>query len=237
VYWGEMEDGIFGMVLVDGEWSPRTEASFNIPYSGEPVFSVEGDALYFASQHSHAGSQGQWDEDVWKVVRTDEGWSAPEPLGPMVNDHPMHWGVSLAANGNLYFGRTGGSGDIYVAEFRGGAYQEAKPLGPGVNSEHGEGTPHVAPDESYLVFSRNAPEGIDIFVSYRNDAGGWSEAEALTAVNTPDGETCPRVSPDGAYLFFLRRPDRDWKPYWVSATVITDLAPHRSARPKERTGG
>ena len=109
IYWSEMEGGdIHFMRVEDGVWSTPRVAPFSLPYSGEPEFGRHDGALYFLSGHRFEGSQGEYDENVWKVVRTPEGWSPPEPLGPPVNDHPMHWGVSFADNGNLYFGHRGG---------------------------------------------------------------------------------------------------------------------------------
>ena len=229
MYWSGMDGGgIQFMRLENGEWSAPQVAPFSLLYSGEPVFGPAGDTLYFLSGQSFEGSQGSSDENVWKVVRLADGWSNPEPLGSPVNDHPMHWGVSLAANRNLYFGHTEGSGEIFYSEFRDGVYLEPVSLGDAINSEDMETTPCIAPDESYLVFSRVVQNGlgpINLYVSFRGQDGSWTEAVPLTGVNTDGREISPRLSPDGDYLFFLRTVNGELMPFWVSSSVITALRP------------
>jgi Tol biopolymer transport system component len=229
VFWNEMEGGnIHTMRVERGAWSPPRVAPFSLPFSGEPSFSRDGEALYFLSAHSTGEGPGPIDENVWKVTRTSSGWSRPESLGSPVNDEPMHWGVSVAANGNLYFGQTTGSGDIFVSEFRNGRYQRPVRLGPEVNSQDSETTPEVAPDESYLVFCRVVERGrgpLDLYVSFRGPDGAWLPAVPVAGVNTPEREISPRLSPDGRYLFFLRTVNGDLRPFWVSSSVITDLRP------------
>ena len=149
VFWTEMDGGgIRWMRLVNGVWSGPSDPPFALPNSGEPVFGPLGDTLYFLSAHRFEGSRGNWDEDVWRTARAGSGWTEAQRLPPPVNNHPMHWGVSLAANRNLYVGQTEGAGGIYFSEFR-----------------------------------------------------------------------------DGEYLFFLRTVNGELTPFWVRATVITDLQP------------
>jgi hypothetical protein len=216
------------MLGEDGAWSEPRVAPFTLPYSGEPCFTPDGGTLYFLSAHRTEGSRSGFDENVWRVRLGEEGWSDPELLGGPVNDRPMHWGVSLAANGTLYLGQTDGSGDIWVSESRYGRYQDPVPLGPNVNSSDMETTPEVAPDESFLVFARVVANGrgpIDLYVSFRDPDGTWMPAVPLAAVNTSEREISPRLSPDGKYLFFLRTVDGELRPFWVSARVVTDLRP------------
>jgi hypothetical protein len=229
MYWSGMDGGgLQFMRLENGEWSAPQVAPFNLLNSGEPVFGPAGDTLYFLSAQSYQGSQGSSDENVWRVTRTAGGWSDPTPLGSPVNDHPMHWGVSLAANRNLYLGHTEGSGEIFFSEFQDGIYQEAVSVGEAINTEDMETTPCIAPDESYLVFSRVVQNGrgpINLYVSFRGQDGSWNEAVPLTGVNTDGREISPRLSPDGEYLFFLRTVNGELMPFWVQSTVITALRP------------
>jgi Tol biopolymer transport system component len=143
-----------------------------------------------------------------------------------VNDQPLHWGVSIAANGTLYFGQTEGSGEIYFSELKYGRHQDPILLGPAVNSSDMETTPEIAPDGSYLLFSRVVDNGrgaIDLYVCFRGEDGAWMDAVPLSSVNTPEREISPRLSPDGMYLFFLRTLNGELRPYWVSTSVIGHL--------------
>jgi hypothetical protein len=229
VFWSEMDGGgIQFMEVVGGEWTDPAPAPFALPYSGEPVYGPDGEVLYFLSGHQAEGDQGSHDENVWWVTKSTGEWSAPALLGSPVNDHPMHWGVSFAANGNLYFGHTEGSGEIFFSEFRNGAYQDPISLGAAVNSTDMETTPCIAPDESFLVFSRVVENGlgpIDLYVSFRDSDGSWLPAAPVAALNTPQREISPRLTPDGEYLFFLRTVNGELMPFWVQSSVITDLRP------------
>lgn len=230
VFWSEMEGkSIRFMEARNGAWAEPQTAPFSLSLSGEPSFSPDGETLFFLCADHTEERPNEFDENVRKVTRTEHGWSEPQLLGPAVNDQPMHWGVSVAANGNLYFGQTQETGDIWVSESRYGRYQDAVPLGPEVNSSDMDTTPEVAPDESFLLFSRVVDHGrgaVDLYVSFRGSDGGWMPAVPLAAVSTPEREISPRLSPDGKYLFFLRTVNGKLRPFWVSTRVITALKAH-----------
>ncbi|UCD73838.1 MAG: PD40 domain-containing protein [Phycisphaerales bacterium] len=228
LYWSEMErDQIMTMRFENGRWSSSRPVTFSLPGgTGEPMVSPDGRSLFFTSAHRFKDSRGRYDENIWRVTREDGDWSTPEPLPPEVNNRVLHWQVSIAANGNLYFGCQEGSGDIFVSSYEEGKYQEAEILGNGVNTGDHEATPFVSPDESYLLFSRIAPgsDMADLFVSFRSEDGVWMEAISLgETVNSPVHELCPVVSHDGRYLFFLRNLQGDLRPHWVSTSVFLDL--------------
>jgi hypothetical protein len=124
----------------------------------------------------------------------------------------------------------GDNPDIYRSELRDGEYGDAVSLGAGVNTERYEATPFIAPDESFLLFSRiSAGTGgmADLYVSFPDSAGIWQEAVAIgNGVNTPTNhELCPVVTPDGEFLVFLRNVEGDLKPHWVHSSVFLDLRP------------
>jgi Tol biopolymer transport system component len=144
-----------------------------------------------------------------------------------VTAHSTHWQVSVAANRNLYFTTRGPSGDqnadIFVAPFDGQTYLEAKPLGPGVNTSATEHCPYIAPDESYLIFTRNDEEtgNRDLYIAYRTSEGSWSEAAPLPSpINSRHTEIYPVVSPDEKYLFFLSWREGAGRIFWVEADFL-----------------
>lgn len=228
MYWSEMEEKqILTMRLEDSGWSAPRPVSFSLSGgTGEPMMSPDGQSLFFTSAHRFENSRGGYDENVWRVTRENVGWSAPQPLPQAVNDRVLHWQVSVAANGNLYFGCQEGSGDIYISRYDEKAYQEAEILGATINTDALESTPFIAPDESYLLFSRIAVghEMADLYVSFRGESGGWTEAVSLgRTVNSPVHELCPVVSHDGRFLFFIRNVEGDLRLHWVAASVFLDL--------------
>jgi hypothetical protein len=243
VFWSRLEGStghILTSRLTDGGWSPPREVRFpeGSPGSGEPVYhqrdfimpsgepclSPDGTRLFFIAQESAAAD---YRENIWVARREGDGWVAPKLVSPFIGAMSTHWQMSVAENGNLYFlGKSAGGGDIYVSAFADGTYQKPVALGSAVNSTHGEGTPFIAPDESYLIFSRSdggPSRKAQLFISFRASDGTWTEAKGMDKLNR-DGvnQICPTVSRDGKYLFFLRNTRDGFSPHWVSASVIDE---------------
>jgi ankyrin repeat protein/Tol biopolymer transport system component len=236
VYWAPMvmfpgelysRGGLVMMKRVDGVWTAPAPAPFSGPETRDdvPFFSADGKRLYFLSVRPLPGETGQ-KERIWFVDRMEAGWSEPRPLDPAVNDHPMHWSFSLERTGDLYFGGQGrdsrGMSDIYRARFVDGKFEKPVNMGDPISSKQEETTPFVAPDGSYLVFSRQ----FDIWVSFRQADASWGAPVKLgPEVNTPAIELGPEVTADGKYLFFLSQRDGESWAYWVSASVIEKARP------------
>lgn len=222
--------------LVDGSWTAPEYVDFGLDAGGtEVAYSPDGGMIYFLSTQQLEGEppvEGP-PERIWFAARDPDGHVGPARImPPVVAAYFTHWQFSVAENGNLYFtSRPPGNGgpDIYVARFSGGTYLEPQPLGPGVNSSSIEHCPFVAPDESYLLFTRNDEHrgNRDLFVSYSSSDGSWNEAEPLPfPINSEHTEIYPVISPDGRYLFFLSWREGAGRMYWVEAGFL------RSGEPK-----
>ncbi|NIM47852.1 MAG: hypothetical protein GTN78_13610 [Gemmatimonadales bacterium] len=208
--------------LQDGRWTPPRPASFssNLRYGeGEPFFSPAGDRVYFISQRPHP-VDGSRRERVWFADRADTGWSAAQVIEGGPNARDLHWQFSVAANGNIY---TGSRGDILVSRYHNGQWAEPERLGDAVNSEEGEGSPFIAPDESYLIFMRSGGPGLRQYVSFRDGAGRWTTPRDLGDAVNAAGSVCAAVSPDGKYLFFHSFGNGNADIYWVDAAVVHEL--------------
>lgn len=225
--------GLLTMKRVDGRWTPPAWAAFSGPDVDDdvPFYSAAGRRIYFISTRPLPGESGGGRERIWFADRTAAGWSAPRPLDPAVNQHAMHWAFSLDRRGDLYFAGQAadsrGGDDIYLARFSNGTYEKPVNLGAPVNTAAGENTPFVAPDGSYLLFSR----AFDLWASFRGGDGAWSEPVRLgPEVNSPEIELCPMVTADGKYLFFLSGRDGESHAYWVDAQAVTKLRPAAEKR-------
>jgi ankyrin repeat protein len=218
-----------GGILMSERKNNRWTAPRFAPFPGDgegdvPFFSPDGKRVYFMSAQDLPGVPQSGKERIWYVDRTTEGWSGPKPVDPLVNDYPHHWHFSVDADHTLYFSSSVpeglGEGDIYCAKRVDGKWQKPLNLGPPVNSDRGEGMPFIAPDGSYLIFSRT----YDLYISYREEDGGWAEPQNLgNPINTPSLEICPMVSPDGKYLFFLSQRGGESHIWWVDAGFIEKL--------------
>lgn len=245
VYWAPMVEypgGIYGrggilmMKRVDGRWTAPAPAAFSGPDDGDvPFFSQDGRRVYFISTRALPGEPQGGKECIWYADRTPAGWSEPRPIDRSVNAHAMHWSFSLDRSGNLYFagqspdGR--GMNDIYRARFVDGRYESPVDLGEPISTAAEETTPFVAPDGSYLLFSRQ----YDLWVSFRAKDGSWRPAINLgPEINSEAIDLAPMVTADGKYLFFLSQRRGESHVYWVSAAILDRLKASALAPEKQR---
>jgi hypothetical protein len=119
-----------------------------------------------------------------------------------------------------------GEQDIYLARFDGEKYLEPMDLGEAINSDGKDLTPFIAPDESYLIFTRigKGTRKTDLYISFKNSDGGWTKAVDMEAgINTEHHDLCASVTPDAKYLFFLSQREGKYRIYWVDTGIIENL--------------
>jgi hypothetical protein len=208
--------------LVDGRWTEPAPVPFTRLGWGDdvPAFAPDGDRLFFLSGRPAPGDTEGGAERIWFVARTATGWSEPEIVVGGPNTVDLHWQFSVAADRSLYVATRG---ELYVSRLEDGRYQELESLGSTINSDSEEAMPFIAPDGSYLLFTRfGHPDNsgfADLWISWRDGADGWTEPANLgESINAVAG-ICPIVSPDGKYLFFNAGGDN----YWVDAGAIDEL--------------
>ncbi len=214
---------IYGMQLRDGEWSSPSLAPFsNSTMDFEPHISPTGKKLYFGSLRALDEEPGL---HQWFLEKDNETWTEPQALEiTSVSGGPLMY-VSSTLNEKLYFTVINigdPSGLFYSAKEHGGGYGTSLRLEEAVNQTDSIEVAHpfIAPDESYLIYDFEGPRGYgncDLYISFRQADGTWSEAVNLgAAINTEDCEMCSSVSPDGRFLFYHRGNDEDiGNIYWV----------------------
>lgn len=234
VYWTKKFQGpILFMEQKNGVWTAPKSAPFCSEYGdGEPIFSPDGKKLFFLSSRPLKPGGPSNKENMWYVERTQDGWSEPKPVSPLINAFDLHWLFSIADNGTIYFASTSGKSyglnDIYSSRIVNGEYEEPKNLGSVINTAGIDHTPYIAPDESYLIYvsskESSSPADMKFYISYRNKDGSWMEPIKMgEKINAIDVALCPAVTPDGKYLFFVGAGDI----YWMDARIIEDLKPQR----------
>ena len=218
---GKYKERTFFVIRYEnGSWGNESETELKWPR-----FSKGGDTLYRGNKFRD---------------RTDTGWSEYKSLGaPFTDMHIM--GISFSDDGTSYFDqfeRPDTVGAISYSRLIDGKYEPRQSMGKHINTGTWIAHPHIAPDESYLLWDvvrEDGYGGSDLYISFRQKDGSWVPAINMgDKINTELSESSGRVTPDGKYLFFSRgewevREDgsTNWaaKSYWVDAQVIENLRP------------
>ncbi|GAB3281327.1 hypothetical protein GCM10027347_56910 [Larkinella harenae] len=197
----------------------------------DPFLSPDGKRLYFISDQATDGQGEKKDFDIWYLEREKNGWSrVPINAGPSINTDKNEYYMSFTKEGTLYFSSNGGTSpatdkdyDIRFSMYVKGKFQPAQKLGTAVNTPHYEADVFVSPDEDYLIFCAERPDGLgagDLYISFKSKTGQWQKAKNMgNVINTDAYEFCPFVTSDRNYLFFSRSGDI----FWVNAAVIDAL--------------
>jgi hypothetical protein len=177
----------------------------------DPFISPDGKIFYFISEDPIPGSTTGRKENIWLMQKTTEGWSDPQPLPTSINDLALHWTVSVAENYNLYFSaQKDGNTDIFLSRYIEGTYSDPIQLDAPINTANIEITPNIAPDESYLLFTRIASRSDPphLYISYKQESG-WSEP---VRVENIDYCISPIITPDRSFVIYLSSPSSfEWR--------------------------
>ncbi len=235
--WSREESYIIRIMKeTDKGWTKPVTASFSGKYMDfDMCISSDGNELFYCSKRPVPGlNYIKSGFDIWKVIRTGNGWSDPVHLSGPVNSGKHQIYPTLSENGTLYFtsDRDGtlGKRDVFKAKLVDGKYKNPENLSNAVNSEFDEGDAFIAPDESYIIVcAMGRPDCLgsgDLYISFRKKDGSWSKSENMgNKINTISSEYCPMLSPDGKYFFFTSGRKGSDDIYWVDAGIIGDYKP------------
>jgi hypothetical protein len=161
-------------------------------------------------------------------IRIDSGWSVPAKL--LSSNQRMHYFQRTNLNNSYassYYEGSPTDGNISKVIV---VNQDTilQSLGIPLNSTAQENDFCIAPDESYIFFSKNVNGGAgDIYLSFKKDDGRWTNPKNLGApINKPgyEWEYGQFVTQDGKYLFFTSG-GLSWASYytyWVKIDNIID---------------
>jgi ankyrin repeat protein len=212
-YWSVQKSGgneIIVSKMIGGQWTKPSLFS----KGDAPFISPDGKKFYF----NHPGQRS------WVICardKTPSGWSEPHELPDIVNSIPdIYWHRSVDKKGNLFFGtyrhpRT----RIYFSEYKDGTYGEPRLFES--SKEADIQMPYIAPDGSYLIFTKFG-RGTGTIV-FRKKDGTWTEERDINEIVGAKRIGCPIVTHDGRYLFFLSDLDGKSVPFWVDAGFIKEM--------------
>ncbi|MDH7516123.1 MAG: OmpA family protein [Bacteroidota bacterium] len=168
-----------------------------------PLVLANGRVIYFTTDRDG-------DQNIYSAVSGGAAWGKPVNVGPTLNTNENDGGASLTPDGHwiVYTGcdREDGVGDcdIYLAEYGGGTWRNARNLTP-VNSAGWDSQPSISADATMLFFASDRPGGMggtDIWMS-RRVGDDWSPPVNLgPPVNTSGDEMTPFIAPDNRTLYF-----------------------------------
>ncbi|MEM6262891.1 MAG: hypothetical protein AAGI38_10315 [Bacteroidota bacterium] len=185
----------------NNQWTSPEIAPFSGTYSEyDPLFSPDGNRLYFTSRRPLPESEETGNAYIWYLDRQETGWSAPQPLF-LTTKGDYH--SSVTRTGTIYF-NIWQTGDIYKATPSDTGYV-VEALPDAINGRRDVGDPFISPDEDYLIFRGYFREGYgmgDLYISF-NIEGEWTAPENLgPQINSSRHEMCPSVTPDGKLFVF-----------------------------------
>ena len=198
--------------LINGKWSKakpldgRVNTNLN---EGAQNISQDGQLLVFTGCNY---PEGEGSCDLYFSVRTNNGWSEAQNLGPSVNTEFWESSPSLSPDKkDLYFAsnRPGGYGgmDIWVSHrLPSGKWGQPENLGAPVNTSGDESCPFIHADNQTLYFNSNGHPGYgmtDLFLSRKQNDSVWSQPENLGyPINTIDDEGSLIVTADGKTAYY-----------------------------------
>ena len=233
--------------FINGKWGNakplggKVNTNFN---EGAQNISQDGQLLVFTGCNY---PEGQGSCDLYFSVRTNNGWSEPQNLGPIVNTDFWESSPSLSPDKrDLYFASSmpGGLGgrDIWVTHrLPTGKWSRPENLGEAVNTSGDESCPFMHADNETLYFNSNGHTGYgmtDLFFSKKVNDSSWVVGENLGyPINTIDDQGSLIVAADGKtayyasdgndtkggldlYSFQLRDDVRPLRTLWVKGKVF-----------------
>ena len=225
VWWaGEFSSAtIYTSQFQSNTWTEPEIISFSESISSyrDPFISPDGNRFYFISTLAIPGISPTSKENLWMMERQGEGWSEPQPLPPSINDLSLHWTVSVANNYDLFFSaQEDGNAEIFQSRYINGAYTDPIQLEDPVNTESIEITPNIAPDGSYMLFTRIASNRDQpyLYITFAVETG-WSDPVRVD--NIPYCIS-PIITPDRSFVIFMSSPGSF---AWRDTTFIEDLRP------------
>lgn len=198
------------------EWGPPVNLGPTVNSSNDDFsedISADSLELYFGSNRLGSSSYDIW---VAKRATTQDEWTTPVNLGPMVNSSSQEGCPAVSDDGlELYFWstRSGGSGSYDIWVSRRTTTQDdwgpAENLGPTINCSSFDLCTDISPDGLLLIFVSTRSGGYggqlgDLWMTRRSAIGEpWGPPVNLgPIVNNSYSENGPCISADGSMLYY-----------------------------------
>jgi outer membrane protein OmpA-like peptidoglycan-associated protein/tetratricopeptide (TPR) repeat protein len=137
----------------------------------------------------------------------ENGWRTPQKITIKYPSHAVPTYISPDnQKGILFLEAENGNGDLYLANYKDGIFDNLVSMGNGINSRYMETGGSLSADEELFFFASSRAGGFggsDIYMVKKMDNGSWSAPVNLgPQVNTPFNEDAPFIHPDKKTLYF-----------------------------------
>lgn len=212
-------DGVKYYKFTNDSWPIQNELPFEMPdiCNGMHI-SPNGDRIYYLLYENG-------DENFYVAKKSNDKWSSFVSIGDSINQFDTHWQFCTASNNNFYFSS---NGVIMISVFEDGNYRKATPVLIESSEIMKGGTPYIAKNESYLIYSTGGSENYgmkDLHICYKKN-NTWSKPINLGyLINDKSAiDVCPVITPNEDYMFFVSRRDGgNFRLYWVDTGFIEKL--------------
>lgn len=214
---------IYRMNEVEGIWSSPAIPSFaTVGNNTEPVYSKDGNTLYFISDRDGKAK-------IYSSKREGSDWSEPQIFNLPYDSFSegLGWDFSFANDCTIYYTVWENSNaEIVKSTPINGQYLNYEKLPTEINTLSHEFSPCISPDGSYLIFVSQKEGGYgasDIYISFRKRNNSWTTPVNLgKQINGSNEDAAPYISTDGKYLFFNSQKNGDYgyNAYWVKLEVL-----------------
>jgi len=233
IHHAELVEGIWNLPKPIQMFTDQEKESVAI----DPSISQDGNTMYFLGI-SPEDLLKKSKPDIYTSQKIDGKWQLATKVGyPISTQEYAESYPVVVADGSLYFTSDRpdslGKRDIYRAQYLGdGKFDSPINIGPEVNSEKGERSTYVSPDESFLITVNTYTDEKGFAVSFKKN-GKWQKPTYFNLGEKTNEDWiyfCPYMSPDNNYFFFSKRysspPNSGWKGvtkgevYWVDSHEV-----------------
>ncbi|MBN2213311.1 MAG: OmpA family protein [Bacteroidales bacterium] len=145
---------------------------------------------------------------VYYSVLKDGIWTEPVNITPQIQSDGDQYVTSVSYDGTiLYLTKEDNfNSDIYYSYLKDSLWQKSEPVSKKINTKYWESHASISSDGKTLYLASNRKDGFggtDIFRSFLDESGEWSEPENLgPVINTPLNEDTPFITENMKQLYF-----------------------------------
>lgn len=208
-------EDIFVSRKKDGKWQPaQVEMALSTANGNEAPESITPDG-----QQMLLFINGK----LFITQKTQHGWYPPQQLPKYLTISPWQADAFMTSDGKalLFAAKTIERGqerecmNIYVSEFKDGAWTKPKSLGPTINTPKDQRSPVLYSDMKTLYFCSSGHStlgGLDVFKTTRKYDDSWTEwTEPVNLgkeINTTGDDCWYKIASDGETAYFAKTPDQ-----------------------------